>query len=196
MSGVVAFQNTTYRRTPYIWYVCQSIELMHVNWILPSIMTTVSWSTFLDIMSAETIALKANIRIYFIYIYILCMYVCMYILCWSSNFVGKMIFFMLDQTMFLYRESIVVSILQLLTWKLCICWFQVILDEAIVKLNPDFFWLGGGDIDLKLGIKTSEFINFVRPFIVSCSGMKWNECTYSKRYWNVWRKNYFAYFQW
>ncbi|XP_044486153.1 uncharacterized protein LOC123211466 [Mangifera indica] len=48
----------------------------------------------------------------------------------------------------------------------------VILDEAIVKLNPDFFWLGGGDIDLKLGIKTSEFINFVRPFIVSCSGMK------------------------
>ena len=49
-------------------------------------------------------------------------------------------------------------------------WFQVILDEAIVKLNPDFFWLGGGEVDLKLGIRTCEFINFVKPFIVSCSG--------------------------
>ncbi|XP_021912433.1 LOW QUALITY PROTEIN: uncharacterized protein LOC110826140 [Carica papaya] len=46
----------------------------------------------------------------------------------------------------------------------------VILDEAIVELNPDFFWLGGGEVDLKLGIKTSEFINFVKPFIVNCSG--------------------------
>lgn len=45
----------------------------------------------------------------------------------------------------------------------------VILDEAIAKLNPNFFWLGGGDIDLKLGIRTTEFINFVKPFIVSCS---------------------------
>ncbi|XP_004298646.1 PREDICTED: uncharacterized protein LOC101310605 [Fragaria vesca subsp. vesca] len=45
----------------------------------------------------------------------------------------------------------------------------VILDEAIQKLNPDFFWLGGGEVDLKLGIKTSQFINVVKPFIVSCS---------------------------
>ncbi|KAF2299025.1 hypothetical protein GH714_030065 [Hevea brasiliensis] len=45
----------------------------------------------------------------------------------------------------------------------------VILDEAIVRLNPDFFWLGGGEVDLKLGINTSEFINFVKPFIVGCS---------------------------
>lgn len=46
----------------------------------------------------------------------------------------------------------------------------VILDEGIVKLSPDFFWLGGGEIDLKLGIRTSEFINYVKPFIVNCSG--------------------------
>ncbi|KAI8546551.1 hypothetical protein RHMOL_Rhmol07G0127200 [Rhododendron molle] len=46
----------------------------------------------------------------------------------------------------------------------------VILDEAIVKLNPEFFWLGGGEVDLKLGIRTSAFVNFVKPFIVSCSG--------------------------
>ncbi|PSS09721.1 Envelope glycoprotein like [Actinidia chinensis var. chinensis] len=46
----------------------------------------------------------------------------------------------------------------------------VILDEAIVKLDPDFFWLGGGEVDLKLGIRTSEFIDYVKPFIVSCGG--------------------------
>ncbi|XP_023538668.1 uncharacterized protein LOC111799544 [Cucurbita pepo subsp. pepo] len=45
----------------------------------------------------------------------------------------------------------------------------VILDEAIAKLSPDYFWLGGGEVDLKLGIRTSEFINFVKPFIIKCS---------------------------
>lgn len=45
----------------------------------------------------------------------------------------------------------------------------VILDEAIAKLSPDFFWLGGGETDLKLGIRTSEFIEFAKPFIISCS---------------------------
>ena len=43
------------------------------------------------------------------------------------------------------------------------------MDEAIVKLNPDFFWLGGGEVDLKLGARTTEFIKFVKPFIVNCS---------------------------
>ncbi|MED6215792.1 hypothetical protein PIB30_001410 [Stylosanthes scabra] len=46
----------------------------------------------------------------------------------------------------------------------------VILDEAIVKLTPDFFWLGGGEVDLKLGIRTSQLIKFVNPFIFNCSG--------------------------
>ncbi|KAF3795244.1 hypothetical protein EJ110_NYTH05120 [Nymphaea thermarum] len=45
----------------------------------------------------------------------------------------------------------------------------VILDEAITKLNPDFFWLGGGEVDLKLGIRTSQFIQFIKPFIVCCT---------------------------
>ncbi|WZZ26365.1 hypothetical protein YC2023_009766 [Brassica napus] len=43
---------------------------------------------------------------------------------------------------------------------------KVILDEAITKLRPAFFWLGSGEIDLKLGVRTSEFIDFVKPFIV------------------------------
>ncbi|CAN0842187.1 hypothetical protein LINGRAHAP2_LOCUS3533 [Linum grandiflorum] len=45
----------------------------------------------------------------------------------------------------------------------------VILDEAIMKLAPDFFWLGGGEVDLKLGIRTSEFVAAVKPFVFSCS---------------------------
>ncbi|CAM9002423.1 unnamed protein product [Rhodiola kirilowii] len=46
----------------------------------------------------------------------------------------------------------------------------VIVDEAITKLNPEYFWLGGGEVDLKLGIRTSEFIKFAKPFIINCSG--------------------------
>lgn len=45
----------------------------------------------------------------------------------------------------------------------------VMLDEAIVKLKPEFFWLGGGEVFLKLGINTQEFIHSVKPFVVSCS---------------------------
>lgn len=45
----------------------------------------------------------------------------------------------------------------------------VILDEAITKLQPEFFWLGGGEVDLKLGINTHEFIHYVKPFLVGCS---------------------------
>ncbi|XP_078154013.1 ybaK/aminoacyl-tRNA synthetase-associated domain-containing protein isoform X3 [Carex rostrata] len=45
----------------------------------------------------------------------------------------------------------------------------VIIDEAITKLEEDYFWLGGGDVDLKLGMKTSQFLTAFRPFVVKCS---------------------------
>lgn len=45
----------------------------------------------------------------------------------------------------------------------------VILSDAIPKLQPKFFWLGGGDIDLKLGINTEEFIKMFNPFIAECT---------------------------
>ncbi|GJM86372.1 hypothetical protein PR202_ga02225 [Eleusine coracana subsp. coracana] len=45
----------------------------------------------------------------------------------------------------------------------------VIIDEAITKLDEDFFWLGGGEVDLKLGMLTSQFLNAFRPFVVKCS---------------------------
>ncbi|CAM6118219.1 unnamed protein product [Calypogeia fissa] len=44
----------------------------------------------------------------------------------------------------------------------------VILSDAIVKLNPAFFWLGGGEVDLKLGIRTEEFVKMINPFVVDC----------------------------
>ncbi|XP_024363905.1 uncharacterized protein [Physcomitrium patens] len=45
----------------------------------------------------------------------------------------------------------------------------VILSDAIVQLSPRFFWLGGGEVDLKLGTKTDEFIKIVKPFITDCT---------------------------
>lgn len=44
----------------------------------------------------------------------------------------------------------------------------VIIDEAITKLDEDFFWLGGGEVDLKLGMRTSQFLNAFSPFVVNC----------------------------
>jgi hypothetical protein len=46
---------------------------------------------------------------------------------------------------------------------------QVIIDEAIIKLDEDFFWLGGGEVDLKLGMRTSQFLNAFTPLVVKCS---------------------------
>jgi prolyl-tRNA editing enzyme YbaK/EbsC (Cys-tRNA(Pro) deacylase) len=34
----------------------------------------------------------------------------------------------------------------------------IILASDIANLRPAYFWLGGGEVDLKLGISVSEFI--------------------------------------
>lgn len=47
--------------------------------------------------------------------------------------------------------------------------YQVILSDAIPKLKPDFFWLGGGEVDLKLGLRTDDFIKLVKPWIINCT---------------------------
>ncbi|BBN06786.1 hypothetical protein MPTK1_3g23870 [Marchantia polymorpha subsp. ruderalis] len=44
----------------------------------------------------------------------------------------------------------------------------VILSDAIVRLQPEYFWLGGGEVDLKLGLRTEDFIRILSPFIVDC----------------------------
>ena len=41
----------------------------------------------------------------------------------------------------------------------------IILSDRISKLQPPYFYLGGGEVDLKLGIDVSEFINILNPYI-------------------------------
>lgn len=37
----------------------------------------------------------------------------------------------------------------------------ILLDEKITKLHPSFFWVGGGEVDLKLGFSISQFLEKV-----------------------------------
>jgi len=34
----------------------------------------------------------------------------------------------------------------------------LVLSHHIVALQPDFFWLGGGEVDLKLGFSCRQFV--------------------------------------
>jgi len=45
----------------------------------------------------------------------------------------------------------------------------IILSHEIAKLQPDFFWMGGGEEFLKLGLHVSDFIDAYKPFIVDCT---------------------------
>lgn len=45
----------------------------------------------------------------------------------------------------------------------------VILSDAIVRLIPEFFWMGGGEVDLKLGMSVSDFVRSFQPFIADCT---------------------------
>lgn len=45
----------------------------------------------------------------------------------------------------------------------------IILSLKITKLNPPYFWLGGGEVDLKLRLYIKEFIQIMKPFITDIS---------------------------
>ena len=45
----------------------------------------------------------------------------------------------------------------------------VILSHKIAELSPSFFWMGGGEEDLKLGMIVDDFIQGYKPLIVDCS---------------------------
>lgn len=45
----------------------------------------------------------------------------------------------------------------------------IIISDKITQLQPEFFWLGGGEVDLKLGLKVSEFLREYKPFVASCT---------------------------
>lgn len=37
----------------------------------------------------------------------------------------------------------------------------IILDEKITNLTPKFFWAGGGEVALKIGVSVEEFVKNV-----------------------------------
>ena len=41
----------------------------------------------------------------------------------------------------------------------------IILADRIVKLQPDFFWLGGGEVDLKIGFSAAQFVSAYKPVV-------------------------------
>ena len=45
----------------------------------------------------------------------------------------------------------------------------LIISDAIAKLQPDFFWMGGGEEFLKLGISVKDFIQAYKPYMVDCT---------------------------
>ena len=53
---------------------------------------------------------------------------------------------------------------------------HIILSDAILKLakvhGRDFFWLGGGEVDLKWRISTTDFIKFFDPIIADITDIR------------------------
>lgn len=45
----------------------------------------------------------------------------------------------------------------------------ILMSHKIAELKPDFFWLGGGEVDLKLGMSAKDFIDVYKPFVVDCT---------------------------
>jgi prolyl-tRNA editing enzyme YbaK/EbsC (Cys-tRNA(Pro) deacylase) len=41
----------------------------------------------------------------------------------------------------------------------------VLLSADIAKLSPAYFWLGGGEVDLKLGISVEEFVTLTGAIV-------------------------------
>ncbi|KAL3144297.1 hypothetical protein ABBQ32_004061 [Trebouxia sp. C0010 RCD-2024] len=46
---------------------------------------------------------------------------------------------------------------------------QLILSHEINQLQPDFFWMGGGEQLLKLGMSVRDFKQAYRPYVVDCT---------------------------
>ena len=46
----------------------------------------------------------------------------------------------------------------------------IVVSDKISQLTPDFFWLGAGETDLKLGMSFAAFKEAYRPMIIDCTG--------------------------
>ena len=42
----------------------------------------------------------------------------------------------------------------------------LILASAITTLSPPLFWMGGGEVDLKLGVDTDQFVRAYSPIVM------------------------------
>mmetsp|Transcript_25800 Transcript_25800/g.72241 ORF Transcript_25800/g.72241 Transcript_25800/m.72241 type:complete len:153 (+) Transcript_25800:818-1276(+) len=51
----------------------------------------------------------------------------------------------------------------------CATNIPIIVSHKIAELQPDFFWLGGGEVDLKLGMPWAEFSDVYHPYVVDCT---------------------------
>lgn len=45
----------------------------------------------------------------------------------------------------------------------------IVLDQAVARLDPPFFWLGGGQVSLKLQVRVDEFCQVFQPVIANIS---------------------------
>jgi prolyl-tRNA editing enzyme YbaK/EbsC (Cys-tRNA(Pro) deacylase) len=45
----------------------------------------------------------------------------------------------------------------------------IIVSHRIAELQPSFFWLGGGEVDLKLGLDWNEFSQIYSPYAADCT---------------------------
>jgi hypothetical protein len=41
----------------------------------------------------------------------------------------------------------------------------IILSDELLKLQPGYFWMGGGHVDVKLRADTAEFVRILNPFV-------------------------------
>lgn len=45
----------------------------------------------------------------------------------------------------------------------------IILSNRIAELEPRFFWMGGGEVDLKLGMSVDDFVRCYSPLVTDCT---------------------------
>ncbi len=45
----------------------------------------------------------------------------------------------------------------------------IVLSHKILELDPPFFWMGGGEVDLKLGLSAPQFVAAYSPLVVDCT---------------------------
>lgn len=45
----------------------------------------------------------------------------------------------------------------------------IFMSDRIEQLPTDFFWLGAGEVDLKVGMPVQQFIAAYKPILVDCT---------------------------